>query len=71
MSKRSQLKWHCRRGMKELDILLMHYLEHNYEQSSPSEQQAFQSLLELPDTDLYALLLREPVNKLLRSFRLK
>lgn len=44
-----RLRWHCRRGMKELDIVLSHYLEHCYTTASPAEQDAFVSLLDLED----------------------
>ena len=59
MSQLSKLKWHCRRGMKELDVLLTRYLEHNYEQASVEEQQTFQALLELPNSELYAYLVEQ------------
>jgi len=43
--------------MKELDVLLTHYLEQRYEQAPIAEQQTFQALLELPNIDLYAYLM--------------
>jgi len=46
MSELSQLKWQCRRGMKELDLVLTHYLESQYLLASPQEQQTFKELLE-------------------------
>ncbi len=51
------LKWQCRRGTRELDLLLSHYLERFYYQALPSEQQAFRALLELPNEELSAYLL--------------
>ena len=57
MSDLAELKWRCRRGMKELDVLLNHYLEQDYESASLTEQQAFQALLELSDIDLYKCLI--------------
>jgi len=53
MSQLSKLKWRCRRGMKELDLLLNRYLDEHYSDSSSAEQSQFQALLELPDMDLY------------------
>ena len=44
--------WRCRRGMKELDILLERYARERYEASSTDEQAAFTRLLDLPDPDL-------------------
>jgi antitoxin CptB len=61
MNELSQLKWRCRRGMKELDFLLLNYLECRYEQASLAEQQAFKTLLDKPNTDLYTYLLGQQI----------
>lgn len=53
----SQLRWKCRRGTKELDLLLQGYLENVYPRASAGEQTAFQELLELQDPQLSELLL--------------
>lgn len=50
------LRWRCRRGMKELDKLLEDYLLNHFETSSPADQDAFQTLLTLPDPLLYGYL---------------
>ena len=42
-----KLRWRCRRGMKELDLLTLGYLEAYYPTASTEEQQAFAALLEL------------------------
>ena len=52
----AKLRWRCRRGTKELDVLTTRYLEHFYEQADTSEQLAFAELLELQDPQLYKLL---------------
>jgi antitoxin CptB len=44
-----KLRWRCRRGMKELDLLLTRYVDLHYRSAPPGEQQAFQRLLELQD----------------------
>ena len=44
-----KLRWRCRRGMKELDLLTLGYLEADYPTASREEQQAFAALLELQD----------------------
>lgn len=49
----SQLKWACRRGMLELDILLNRFLEKQYPYLSNIEQQTFIQLLSYQDPDLY------------------
>jgi len=53
----SRLRWLCRRGMKELDVVLSRYLEQRYASASSSDQAQFRALLQLPDPDLYNLLL--------------
>ena len=54
MSDRSKLRWRCRRGMKELDVLLLAYLERHYDAAPPAEQGIFAELLELQDPQLFA-----------------
>ena len=44
-----KLRWRCRRGMKELDLLTLGYLERYYPSASAEDQQAFAELLELQD----------------------
>jgi len=51
------LRWRCRRGMKELDVLLERFLQGRYTQASLRHQQAFERLLGLPDPLLAELLL--------------
>ena len=55
MTHPARLRWLCRRGMKELDLLLLGYLENVYPTAGAKEQAAFESLLEMPDPDLYSL----------------
>jgi antitoxin CptB len=52
MGEGSALRWRCRRGMKELDLLLARYLEKQYARSSAEERAAFAALLERPDPEL-------------------
>ena len=59
MSELSKLKWQCRRGSKELDLVLNRYLEQHYPMTSPDERHAFKDLLKLEDPQLYALILGE------------
>jgi antitoxin CptB len=62
-----QLRWQCRRGMRELDELLLRYLENVYAEADAAEKQAFHSLLDLSDPELASYLLqqREPPAELL------
>ena len=53
----SRLRWRCRRGMRELDVVLARYLEGDYPQANPHERRAFEALLELQDPDLLGALI--------------
>jgi antitoxin CptB len=44
-----RILWRCRRGMKELDVLLERYVRSRLSQASLGERQALQQLLDLPD----------------------
>ena len=44
--------WRCRRGMKELDILLERFVREDYERAPAEQKRAFTQLLELPDPEL-------------------
>ena len=52
----SELRWHCRRGMRELDVLLMRYMDREYVAAPPAQQAAFETLLSLQDPEILALL---------------
>jgi len=53
----SELKWRCRRGMLELDILLNSYLDKNYDSMSKQQGDIFSEVLDYPDQVLFDLLL--------------
>ena len=61
----SRLRWRCRRGMLELDLLLQPFLESGYGDLDETEQGLFLQLLELPDQDLFEQLMeiKEPEEK--------
>lgn len=44
-----RLRWQCRRGLLELDLLFLRFLEQRYRALNTDEQVAFQRLLEQPD----------------------
>jgi antitoxin CptB len=52
MNQRSRLVWRCRRGIREMDILLLNYLESHYDFASTEEQNIFEELLEETDLDI-------------------
>jgi antitoxin CptB len=49
-----RLRWRCRRGMKELDILLRRYVDERFCDAPPAHQEAFRRLLDAQDTAIYA-----------------
>ena len=54
---KGRLRWRCRRGMKELDVVLGEFLENVYDSVDADTQAAFQRLLDLEDPELHACLL--------------
>lgn len=53
----SALRWQCRRGMLELDLLLNRFLDVGYNDLSPHQTRRFEDLLRYPDQTLYELLM--------------
>ena len=53
----AELKWRCRRGMLELDILLNSYLDKSYSTMTPQQGAVFSEVLDYPDQVLFDLLL--------------
>lgn len=51
------LLWRCRRGMRELDVLLLRWLNGRWTLSSSSGQAAFRDLLNAEDDQLWDWLL--------------
>lgn len=52
-----RLRWRCRRGMLELDLMLQRYLEQQGPNPDATELNAFEALLEFPDHELCQWLL--------------
>lgn len=53
-----RLRWQCRRGLKELDVLLEPFMEEHYLGLDREEQVLFARLLEEEDVDLLAWLMQ-------------
>ncbi|MCK8043677.1 MULTISPECIES: succinate dehydrogenase assembly factor 2 [Shewanella] len=49
-----RVKWACRRGMLELDVLFQPFVEEQYESMSIKDKATFVSLLECEDPELFA-----------------
>ncbi len=54
-----RLVWRCRRGMKELDVILERFAREGLSGASTAERQAFERLLGLPDPLLAGYFLGE------------
>jgi len=54
---RNRIGWQCRRGMRELDVLLGNFLEQRYSGLDDAGQRTFERLLEYPDAVLLELLM--------------
>ncbi len=50
----NRLRWRCRRGMRELDLVLESWLERNANDLSATELALFERFLDSSDMDLYA-----------------
>jgi antitoxin CptB len=51
------MAWRCRRGMKELDLLLVGWLDGQFDRASEAQRGQFEALLELSDPQLARYLL--------------
>jgi antitoxin CptB len=56
--RRARLLWQCRRGMRELDDLLLAFMSNRYDAAPAGQKAAFEALLQLPDPELAGYLLR-------------
>ncbi len=50
----ARLKWACRRGMLELDVLLLPFVEQAFDTLTFAEKETFERLLTCDDPDLFA-----------------
>jgi antitoxin CptB len=57
MDELAKLRWQCRRGTKELDLMLSRYLETRYLVADQAEREIFVALLELGDDKLANVLM--------------
>ncbi len=64
MNELAKLKWQCRRGMKELDLLLENYLATDYLLADTAEKARFVKLLALEDDELLVVLTKSDWRKL-------
>jgi antitoxin CptB len=57
MAERDRLRWCCRRGMLELDLMLNAFLDHGLDALDEREQSVFQRLLDYSDQTLLEMLM--------------
>lgn len=75
MSVPSRLRWRCRRGTQELDLILSGFLERHYESLDDADREAFEALLECEDDRLQSWLLTpdrpdsEPLGRIVELIR--
>jgi antitoxin CptB len=50
----ARVRWACRRGMLELDVLLQPFIEAQYEAMTDENKKTFIRLLECEDPELFA-----------------
>lgn len=56
-----RLKWHSRRGMLELDVLLVPFVEQVYPSLSTADKLRYQKLLNCEDPDLFQWFMQHSV----------
>ncbi len=54
---KARIRWQCRRGMKELDVILEKFFASDFDDLTEAETEAFVALLTLEDPDLNATML--------------
>ena len=52
MNEQARLRWRCRRGMREMDILFQQFMEKYYSNLSDENKASFAALLEESDPDI-------------------
>ncbi|MDH3608491.1 MAG: succinate dehydrogenase assembly factor 2 [Gammaproteobacteria bacterium] len=63
MENLQKLAWRCRRGTKELDVLMQKYLNNYYQTANKDLQHAFERMLDMQDPELYDLLVGRQTSK--------
>lgn len=56
MKEAERLRWRCRRGLLELDIVLGRFVERHYAELNEAQRAAFDTLLDMPDTELWDMI---------------
>ena len=69
MSELDRIRWHCRRGMLELDLTLEAFLQRHFHRLDSGEVDAFRELLDYTDNDLLDFIMgrAEPAGERVRA----
>jgi antitoxin CptB len=51
-----RVRWRCRRGLLELDIVLQRFVDTYHAKLNEAELRQFETLLDLSDNDLWAMI---------------
>lgn len=56
MKNLERVRWRCRRGLLELDILLGRFIDGHYATLDQRERDVFEALLDMPDNPLWDMI---------------
>lgn len=56
MNQQARIRWRCRRGMLELDIVLLRFMDNHYAQLDARQRELFEVLLTHADHDLWNMI---------------
>jgi antitoxin CptB len=54
-----RLQWHCRRGLKELDVILGPFMDEHYRELAADDKAVFTRLVDSEDMDLFNWFMRQ------------
>ena len=57
MRELDRIRWNCRRGLLELDLVLAAFIERHLDKLNPGQLEVLQELLDYPDNDLLDLVM--------------
>ena len=53
----NRLRWHCRRGLLELDLVLQRFMDNRYASMKAADVELLKELLDYPDQDLWDMII--------------
>ncbi|SQI35970.1 Flavinator of succinate dehydrogenase [Leminorella richardii] len=61
INNKTRIHWACRRGMRELDVAIMPFFEHDYDALPDADKMTFVRLLDCEDPQLFRWLMNQSV----------